>query len=69
MAGYYTFRKFAVEARGRKVTIVGKPGAWSWDGLKPGTAACTSASTPRPRRAAIAAAAIGYNSSASGPRL
>jgi len=39
VAGYYTFRQFVVEARGRQVTIVGKPGVWSWDRLNPGTAA------------------------------
>ena len=39
MAGYYTFRKLTVEAHGHAVTVVGKPGVWSWDGLNPGTAA------------------------------
>lgn len=39
MADYYTFRRSVVEARGHRVTIVGKPGVWSWDALDPGTAA------------------------------
>jgi 16S rRNA (guanine1207-N2)-methyltransferase len=39
VADYYTFRKFAVEAHGHKVTVVGKPGVWSWDRLNPGTVA------------------------------
>ena len=39
MADYYTFRKFAIEARGHEVIVVGKPGVWSWDTLNPGTAA------------------------------
>ncbi len=39
MADYYTFREFAVEAHGDEVTVVGKPGVWSWDRLDPGTAA------------------------------
>ncbi|MCK4315585.1 MAG: methyltransferase [Anaerolineae bacterium] len=39
MADYYTFREFAVEAHGDEVTVVGKPGVWSWDRLNPGTAA------------------------------
>jgi len=39
VAGYYTFRKFTVEAHGYKVTVVGKPSVWSWDRLNPGSAA------------------------------
>jgi len=39
MADYYTFRNFTVEAHGHRVTVAGKPGAWSWDTLNPGTAA------------------------------
>ncbi len=39
MADYYTFRQFAVKAHGREITVVGKPGVWSWDALDPGTAA------------------------------
>jgi 16S rRNA (guanine1207-N2)-methyltransferase len=39
VAGYYIFHKFTVEAHGHAVTVVGKPGVWSWDGLNPGTAA------------------------------
>jgi len=39
VAGYYTFRKFTIEAHGHEVIVVGKPGVWSWDGLNPGTAA------------------------------
>ncbi|MDY6876747.1 MAG: methyltransferase [Chloroflexota bacterium] len=39
VVGYYTFRKFAIEARAHEVTVVGKPGVWSWDRLNPGTAA------------------------------
>jgi len=39
VSDYYTFRKFAVDAHGRSVTTVGKPGVWSWDRLDPGTAA------------------------------
>jgi 16S rRNA (guanine1207-N2)-methyltransferase len=39
VAGYYTFCKSIVEARGHGLTIVGKPGVWSWDALNPGTAA------------------------------
>jgi 16S rRNA (guanine1207-N2)-methyltransferase len=36
---YYTFRESVVTAGGHKLTIVCKPGVWSWDGLSPGTAA------------------------------
>jgi 16S rRNA (guanine1207-N2)-methyltransferase len=39
MADYYTFHKFTIEAHGHEVSVVGKPGVWSWDGLNPGTAA------------------------------
>jgi 16S rRNA (guanine1207-N2)-methyltransferase len=39
MADYYTCHQFTIEAHGHEVTIVGKPGVWSWDGLNPGTAA------------------------------
>ncbi len=39
MADYYTFKKFAIEAHSYRVVIVGKPGAWSWEQLDPGTAA------------------------------
>jgi 16S rRNA (guanine1207-N2)-methyltransferase len=39
MSDYYTFRKFTVDAHGHSVTVVGKPGVWSWDRLDPGTAA------------------------------
>jgi 16S rRNA (guanine1207-N2)-methyltransferase len=45
---YYTFQKFAVEARGHSVTIVGKPGVWSWDRLDPGTAALLEVAEVRP---------------------
>jgi 16S rRNA (guanine1207-N2)-methyltransferase len=45
---YYTFREFAVEARGHQVTIVGKPGVWSWDQLDPGTAALLEVAEIRP---------------------
>jgi len=39
MPDYYTFHSFTVATRGGQVTIVGKPGAWSWDAPNPGTAA------------------------------
>jgi len=39
MGGYYTFRKFTVEAHGHEVIVAGKPGVWSWKTLNPGTAA------------------------------
>ncbi|MCP4540373.1 MAG: methyltransferase [Chloroflexi bacterium] len=39
MTDYYAFQKLAINAHGHQVTIVGKPGAWSWDELDPGTAA------------------------------
>jgi 16S rRNA (guanine1207-N2)-methyltransferase len=39
MSDYYTFRKFTIDAHGYSVTVVGKPGVWSWDRLDPGTAA------------------------------
>jgi 16S rRNA G1207 methylase RsmC len=39
MADYYTFRKWSVAAHGHELAIAGKPGVWSWDTLKPGTAA------------------------------
>ena len=39
MSDYYAFRKFTIDARGHGVTVVGKPGVWSWDRLDPGTAA------------------------------
>jgi 16S rRNA (guanine1207-N2)-methyltransferase len=36
---YHPFHKFLIELRGQELILVGKPGAWSWDGLNPGTAA------------------------------
>ncbi|HET91630.1 MAG TPA: methyltransferase domain-containing protein [Chloroflexi bacterium] len=45
---YYTYRQFAIEAHGHDVTIVGKPGVWSWDGLDPGTAALLEVADVRP---------------------
>jgi 16S rRNA (guanine1207-N2)-methyltransferase len=39
VADYYTFRKFVIAACDHSVTVVGKPGVWSWDRLDPGTAA------------------------------
>ncbi|HUV90985.1 MAG TPA: methyltransferase, partial [Anaerolineae bacterium] len=39
MPDYYTFRPFTVATHGGQVTVVGKPGAWSWDAPNPGTAA------------------------------
>lgn len=39
MADYYTFRKFAIQVCGHEITVVGKPGVWSWNALDPGTAA------------------------------
>jgi 16S rRNA (guanine1207-N2)-methyltransferase len=39
MPDYYTFRPFTVAAHGGRITVVGKPGAWSWDAPNPGTAA------------------------------
>jgi 16S rRNA (guanine1207-N2)-methyltransferase len=39
MSDYYVFHRFTVEAHGRQVAILGKPGVWSYDGLNPGTAA------------------------------
>ena len=48
MADYYTFRKFAVEAHGHEVTVVGKPGVWSWDRLNSGTAALLEVAEVKP---------------------
>jgi 16S rRNA (guanine1207-N2)-methyltransferase len=39
MANYYTFRKFTAKVCGHEITVVGKPGVWSWNALDPGTAA------------------------------
>jgi 16S rRNA (guanine1207-N2)-methyltransferase len=39
MTSYYTFHRSIIEAHNHRLTIVGKPGVWSWDGLNPGTAA------------------------------
>ncbi len=39
MSDYYTFREFTVEIHGHEITVVGKPGVWSWERLNPGTAA------------------------------
>lgn len=39
MADYYTFHRFFIEVHRCQVAVVGKPGAWSWDALNPGTAA------------------------------
>lgn len=39
MGDYYTFHRFTVVVQGCEVTVVGKPGVWSWDRLDPGTAA------------------------------
>jgi 16S rRNA (guanine1207-N2)-methyltransferase len=39
VSDYYTFGKFTVKAHGYAVTVVGKPGVWSWDTINPGTAA------------------------------
>lgn len=48
MADYYTFREFTVEAHGHEVTVVGKPGVWSGDGLNPGTAALLEVAEAEP---------------------
>jgi 16S rRNA (guanine1207-N2)-methyltransferase len=39
MPDYTTFRPFTVATHSGQVTVVGKPGAWSWDAPNPGTAA------------------------------
>jgi 16S rRNA G1207 methylase RsmC len=48
LADYYTLRRFVVEAHGHSVTVVGKPGAWSWDQLDSGTAALLEVAEVRP---------------------
>ena len=48
MPDYYTFRPFTVAAHGGPVTIVGKPGAWSWDAPNPGTAALLEVAESEP---------------------
>jgi 16S rRNA (guanine1207-N2)-methyltransferase len=48
MADYYTFREFTVETRSHEVTVVGKPGVWSGDGLNPGTAALLEVAEAEP---------------------
>jgi 16S rRNA (guanine1207-N2)-methyltransferase len=53
VADYYAFRKFAVDACGHSVTVVGKPGVWSWDRLDPGTAALLEVAEVRPDDAAL----------------
>jgi len=45
---YYTFIPFVVEACGREVTVVGKPGVWSWGELNPGTAALLEVAVVEP---------------------
>jgi 16S rRNA (guanine1207-N2)-methyltransferase len=48
MADYYTLREFTVETRSHEVTVVGKPGVWSGDGLNPGTAALLEVAEAEP---------------------
>jgi 16S rRNA (guanine1207-N2)-methyltransferase len=43
MEDYYAFRQFSILLRGEPVTMVGKPGVWSWDDVNPGTAALIDA--------------------------
>ena len=49
MVAYYTFREFTIEAHGCAVTVIGKPGVWSWDTLNPGTAALLEVAEVEPR--------------------
>ena len=39
MADYYAFHESRAEIQGHCVSFAGKPGAWSWDRVNPGTAA------------------------------
>jgi len=39
MGDYYTFSRWTLEVRGQPLTVVGKPGVWSWDRLDLGSAA------------------------------
>jgi 16S rRNA (guanine1207-N2)-methyltransferase len=48
MTDYYTFHRSVVETHSRRLTIVGKPGVWSWDGLNPGTAALLEVAEIKP---------------------
>jgi 16S rRNA (guanine1207-N2)-methyltransferase len=43
MEDYYAYRHISVLLRGEPVTMVGKPGVWSWDDVNPGTAALIDA--------------------------
>jgi len=43
MDDYYAYRHISVLLRGEPVTMVGKPGVWSWDDVNPGTAALIDA--------------------------
>jgi 16S rRNA (guanine1207-N2)-methyltransferase len=53
MMDYYTFRKFAAEACGHEITVVGKPGVWSWDVFNPGTAALLEVADVEPDTCAL----------------
>ncbi len=50
---YYTYRQFITDALGHDVSIVGKPGVWSWDDLNPGTAALLAVADIRPEDSAL----------------
>ena len=39
MTEYYAFGQYTITARDRPLTVVGKPGVWSWDRPNPGTLA------------------------------
>jgi 16S rRNA (guanine1207-N2)-methyltransferase len=39
MNGNQVFHKFVINVRGQQLVVLGKPGAWSWEVVNPGTAA------------------------------
>jgi 16S rRNA (guanine1207-N2)-methyltransferase len=48
MSDYYAYRQIPILLRGEPATLVGKPGAWHWDGVNPGTAALIDIMEVRP---------------------
>ncbi len=39
MTAYRAYQRFAVDIRGHRIVVVGKPGVWSWRHINPGTRA------------------------------
>lgn len=53
MSDYYVYSHIPVLLRGEPVTMVGKPGVWSWDEVNPGTATLIDVLELRPTDAAL----------------